>query len=464
MNNSNFSKANNHNGYSNSLPISPIQSPNKLNRHTQEQKHSIAHLYTEQALIYFKESNWRKAIIACKNALDTTPDCADAYKILGDVLYRQGKKADALGIYAKALAINPNLASVYANVGTLYAGQQQWQKARDYYQQAIIIDPSLAGAYRNLAKVWEELGDSQKALECFCQAINLEPETLTPKEYFDFGRKLYQQGKTKEASILFTQGVKLDPQAKTELVQLIQMLEKLGESQQAVAYYHQLISLKDCPESTYSNKPIRKLLSGSNNLSSKKENAQKIKQESILPSNNHFKLMPKVENNTNSAKLLPQSQNTTSINVPVIDLVEFKQEPDSPISWNNMGSLYAQKKQWIKAISCYQKAIQLNPDFVKSYRNLAKVYKIMGEIEKAALCYYEAFAIEPDSVKPEVYFNLAETLLQYQQKDKAIACLQKVVQLKPDFDWACLTLENLLESSKKFNSQIELLNSSHSSN
>ncbi len=460
-------------GDSQSLPL--IQSLGKLEQPSQQQKKSIAHIYTEQALIYLKEQNWRKAIVACKNALEIAPDTAEAYKILGDILYRQGKKADALGIYAKALALDPNLAAVYANVGTLYADQKKWHKALDYYQQAVIIDSNLAGTYRNLAQVWEELGDTDKALECFCRAIDLEPETLAPEEYFKFGTELYQQGKTKEASILFTHGVKLNPQAQTELAQLVQMLEELEEWQQAVVYYHQLISLPIDDDQTHSNsvnKPIKKLLSNSKTKSlAAKVSAEEARQKiALLPQKLAIELLPKVNtaiahaeetsaclavksSDSNSPAKLVSSESdndSTTVEIPAANTADIAaSQPDSAKSWNNLGSLYAQKQEWTKAISCYQEALQLDPQFAKSYRNLAKVYNQLGEEIQAALHWYEAFSLEPELVKPEEYFSLAKKLLEHQQLDKAIACLRRTIQLDPNFEQAYLTLGKLLENQGK---------------
>ena len=444
-------------GDSQSLPL--IQSLGKLEQPSQQQKKSIAHIYTEQALIYLKEQNWRKAIVACKNALEIAPDTAEAYKILGDILYRQGKKADALGIYAKALALDPNLATVYANVGTLYADRKKWHKALDYYQQAVIIDSNLAGTYRNLAQVWEELGDTDKALECFCRAIDLEPETLAPEEYFKFGTELYHQGKTKEASILFTHGVKLNPQAQTELAQLVQMLEELEEWQQAVVYYHQLISLPIDDDQTHSNsvnKPIKKLLSNSKTKSlAAKVSAEEARQKiALLPQKLAIELLPKVKSSDSNspAKLVSSESDNDSatVEIPAANTADIEaSQPDSAKSWNNLGSLYAQKQEWTKAISCYQEALQLDPQFAKSYRNLAKVYNQLGEEIKAALYWYEAFSLEPDLVKPEEYFSLAKKLLEHQQLDKAIACLRRTIQLDPNFEPAYLTLGKLFENQGK---------------
>lgn len=442
-----------------------VEPAQKLDRPTQQQQQAIARIYAEQAWIYFQERNWQGAIAACKNALESDSRNVEAYKILGNVLKVKGKKAEALGVYAKALTINPNSAPIYANLGSFYAEQKNWQQALDYYQQAVILDPSLAGVYRSLAQVWEELGDTNQALECLCQAVNLEPEKLTAQEYFSFGQELYQQGKIKEASIFYTHGVELNPQAESELAQLVKILEELEEWQQAVIYYHRLLALSDDSfegqNAFDQNKPIKNLLSRSKSQSRTK-NAIALNQairrgiaaQSSSRLGNH-----KSENaapslieadstvNSSASKLLPEAK-TNNIELGVTSESEIKQ-PNSAISWNNLGSLYAQKQQWTRAISCYQEAVELDPNLSRAYRNLARVYSKTGKDLQATLCWYEAFTLEVEQIKPEEHFLLAKKLLQQQQVDKAIACLRRTVLLKPDFNQAYLILAKLFEGQGK---------------
>lgn len=418
-----------------------ITQPNQLDQPNQQQKKSIARIYSEQAWMYFQEQNWHKAMIACKNALEIASDTVDAYKILGNILQRQGKQAEALGAYAKALAYNPNSAVIYANLGSLYAEQKNWHNALDYFQQAVILDPNLAGAYRSLAQIWEELGDINQALECFCQAVNLEPEILTAEEHFNFAQELYQQGKIKEASVFYIQGVKLNPQAKQELTQLVKVLEELEEWKKAVFYYHQLISLaspnSDRQSSIKKDKPIKNLLSQSK-LKAKRRNVPQAHIISPSPKSAVPRLLPKAESSSSALVAIPSKNPASEM-----------QHPASAVAWNNLGSLYAQKQQWAKAISCYQEALQLDAKYSKSYRNLARVYQKLGEQQKATLYWYEAFTLEPNRVKPEEYFSLAKNLLEQRQVEKAIACLRRTIELKPNFEQAHLILGKLLESQEK---------------
>ena len=431
-----------------------ISLPKRMNRSNRQPQCSIARIYVEQAKLYFQEQNWRMAIVACKNALECDPKTVEAYKILGNILKLKGNKAEALGVYARALTIDPNCAAIYANLGSFYAEQQNWQEAVEHYQQAVILDPKLAGAYRSLAQVWEELGDSVRALECFCQAVNLEPEILSSQEYFNFGRELYQQGRVKEASIFYTHGVKLDPQAKSELTQLVKMLEELQEWQQAVIYYHQLISLKNEDLSTTEDrKPIKNLLAHSKLKSSKriKSSPPKSDRDRLLAISPASDSIPRLLPTSSDRQLTIVKNSSEKSPTPPVAVAPKTQGDRQPTatSLNNMGSLYAQKQQWLKAISCYQEAIELDPKLAKTYRNLARVYRKTGELRKAYLCCYKAYTLEPEKVAAAEYFNLAKNLLQQNETNKAIACLQRTVELRSDSKQAYLILGKLFEKAGK---------------
>ena len=417
----------------------PRQSQERLDVATSESQKFIAKIYIEQAQVYCQEQNWHKAVAACRNALKVTPQNVDAYRILGDILHLQGKQGEALGIYAKALCINSDAAMVYLSIGNLYVKQSNWHKALEYYQQAVIIDPHLTEAHRNLARVWEELGNSDRALECFCTAIELDSAILEPEDYFNFGRELYARGKLQESKILFLHGVKLNPFAEERLTQLVEILEELEEWQEAVVYYHRLMSLpklesdraresvfnarssEDSANLKY--KPISKLLS-----------ATKFSQNPAIAQKTQGNSSQSRESNPNG--LFPKST-YKSLNL------EANSQPNSAVSWNNLGSLYAQEQEWQEAISCYEEALKLDRRFSKSYRNLARVYQSMGEELKASLCWHAAFDTEPDRIRSQEYFELANQLLDYKQTEKAIACLHRTVELNPNFQAARDLLDEL---------------------
>jgi len=68
--------------------------------------------------------------------------------------------------------------------------------------------------------------------------------------------------------------------------------------------------------------------------------------------------------------------------------IELK--PDDAVAYINMGSAYTSKRDYNKAIECYQKAIKLKPDFAVAYNNMGIAYEYLGEQEKANDCFQKA--------------------------------------------------------------------------
>ncbi len=70
--------------------------------------------------------------------------------------------------------------------------------------------------------------------------------------------------------------------------------------------------------------------------------------------------------------------------------------PDKAELHANLGSLYAQKKQWQDAIKYYKHAIKIEPKFAGAYRNLARAFLQISQEKKAVECWYQAFRLEPE--------------------------------------------------------------------
>ena len=205
----------------------------------------VVELYLKQAQGFYRQKKWRKAIEACKSALEIIPETAEAYKWWGNVLEAQGKDTDALGYYAKALQFDPQLASVYVNLGNITARKQQWQEAIEYYRQAIEIETQLAVAYRNLGKVLLKMGELQEAFELRYQALNLEPNKATAQEHFEVGNYLWQKGWISEAITCYRRAVRFAPEWIEAYEQLGDSLIRQGQWQEGSKYMQKARELRE---------------------------------------------------------------------------------------------------------------------------------------------------------------------------------------------------------------------------
>jgi tetratricopeptide (TPR) repeat protein len=373
-------------------------------------KLEVAQVYLEQATIYWENQQWEEVIKACHNALKINPTIVEAYKLLGNAYQRIGNTTEAIGCYAKALELRPDLAEIYANLGTLYASKQQWQLALNYYQKALVFKPDFPGVYKHLAKVWEHLGNQDKVREYNQLAIQLQakPE-LAFQQHFQLGEQLLKIGKFQEALQQYSHAIELAPTSIEAHQKLAITLEQLGEWQQASKYYQRVLELKNNPHQLTVNPIQQKFL------------------------NSHHS---------------PEQLQISSAQNPDSKLQQYlqkaEQNPHSAEAQANVASIYAEQKQWQKAVAHYQKAIQLNPNFAGAYRNLARALTQSGEENKAISYWLRAIQLEPEKIKAEEYLQLGNQLLKQRKSDKAIALYRQAIQLQPSLGEAYLRLGELL--------------------
>jgi tetratricopeptide (TPR) repeat protein len=71
-------------------------------------------------------------------------------------------------------------------------------------------------------------------------------------------------------------------------------------------------------------------------------------------------------------------------------------EPDNAIRYYNRGIAFSRKHQVQKAIDDYSRAIQLGPDLAPAYSNRAHEFELAGERDKAIADYRKALLLDPE--------------------------------------------------------------------
>ncbi len=155
------------------------------------------------------------------------------------------------------------------------------------------------------------------------------------------------------------------------------------------------------------------------------------------------------------SKLSPKQSSFTTENIAKYTQL-ISEKPEAAELHADLGSLYAQQKQWQNAIECYEKAIELNPKFAGAYRNLARVFREIGKEAKALESWYEALTLEPDWADAQQHYALGNSLWKYKKLNKAIACYRQAIKLQPDFFSAYQSLAQILTIKGKLPQVIAL--------
>ncbi|QTA91412.1 tetratricopeptide repeat protein [Desulfonema magnum] len=115
-----------------------------------------------------------------------------------------------------------------------------------------------------------------------------------------------------------------------------------------------------------------------------------------------------------------------------------KSQITNPEAYYSMGIALKNQGKSDDAISCFQKALQLNPDFAEAYVFIGNIIQAQGKSEEAISCYQKALDIKPDFAI--AYNNMGNIVKDLGRPDKAIWCYKKALGLKPDMGSACNNL------------------------
>jgi tetratricopeptide (TPR) repeat protein/GT2 family glycosyltransferase len=340
----------------------------------------------DRARYYFSQKDWERTIVACQDALNASPKLAEAYKIWGNALQKQGKISEGIGYYAKALEIQPDMPEIYVNLGSIYAQKKQWQKAVDYFQQAIKFNPDFDGAYHNLSRVWKELGDPEKATEANYRAYCIAPQKATAEEHYLLGRQLLSQQRLDEALECYRRAISQKPDWLEVYEHLANLLEKLGQWEEAVSHRRQIIVLQ---------------------------------REQGLTST--------------TSRAIVTSQSTPKPNVDIIQfyLEQLQENPDSAEINAILGSLFEQRQKWKEAIVFYRQSLKLNPQQPQVYYKTAQSLLKVGREDIAADCWYRALTLMGKQAEPTDYLRLGNLQQKLNQIDAASLCYRRALRLQP---------------------------------
>jgi tetratricopeptide (TPR) repeat protein len=103
--------------------------------------------------------------------------------------------------------------------------------------------------------------------------------------------------------------------------------------------------------------------------------------------------------------------------------------PDVAEIHQNLGYIYAQRKDWAKAEASYAKALELSPGNAASMTALAAVYEELGQHDKAVSMTQQAAAADPGNALAQ--FNRGVFLLNANQNAEAIAAFEAALALNP---------------------------------
>jgi len=122
-----------------------------------------ATLHNDVALLHAEAGHLDRTVEHFAQTVRVRPDSPAGHYNLGNALFRQGRRAEAIAALRKALALEPDYALAHDGLGVALYAQGQIAEAIEHYQRALELDPRNSDARHHLAVAFRGLGRVREA-------------------------------------------------------------------------------------------------------------------------------------------------------------------------------------------------------------------------------------------------------------------------------------------------------------
>ncbi len=195
----------------------------------------------QKAIEHLSRGDGDKVVATCQKLLKKYPDNFDVLHLLGVGFRLQGRFDRALTFYKKALRANPNgSATLYCNLAFAYLENSQDEvfNADECARRARELAPNLQEVYEVSADVSLRVGDAFSAERYLDKSLEISPEN--PKLWIKRARA-QSLGLLDKALESVERAIELDPVSPESYVELGDVRERRGETEQALAAYRSAI-------------------------------------------------------------------------------------------------------------------------------------------------------------------------------------------------------------------------------
>jgi predicted O-linked N-acetylglucosamine transferase (SPINDLY family) len=176
-----------------------------------------------------------------RRVLDEEPQHANAMFLLSVIAMGQGKLADAGKLLQRAVALHPDNPAFHSNLGEVYRRLGRNDDAVQALLTALSMRPDLAEPAFNLGLVLGEMGETEMATSCLERAADFKFDSF-PVQYA-------LATALRERDLLRAVGhyqcaLALNPRAVNVLVDLGNVLQKLGRTDAAIALFRRAVEIE----------------------------------------------------------------------------------------------------------------------------------------------------------------------------------------------------------------------------
>jgi tetratricopeptide (TPR) repeat protein len=350
-----------------------------------------------------------EAELYCRRTLESDPDNAEAYHLLGIVAHQSGNLAHAIDHLKRATALAPDIALYHANLGEMCRLAKRTGEAIAEGKRALEINPDYPDALSNLGIAYYEQDKFEDALSCYERAIELRPEFV--EAHSNRGNAMRALKRLDDALGAYRRALDLRPNFADAWNNLATTLRDLKQPDEAETAYRRALTLKpDDPEM------LDSLALALKDLHREEEAEATLRHSLAIEQRNEKTLLY-------LSTILLDTHKTDEAK-SLIDQA-YAINPKNHDVLNMMGRIAFDQGELEEALDFHRRALEIKPDLADALNNMGNVLKELGKLDEARDAYLKSLALEPKTTG--VYVNLADSK-KFTPDDPHLAMMEALAQ------------------------------------
>jgi tetratricopeptide (TPR) repeat protein len=195
--------------------------------------------YVKKARLLILRNRPVEGARVAQQAVDMSPENAQAWAILGMAHDWNGDVAEAIDACKRAIDFDPTYARAYAYLAEAYTDAVRWVEAREAAELALQLDAHDEDVQRNYGYMLEFQGDYVGAIEAYERALQIHPNLAYI--HVAVGRNHRALGDYEAAALSFQRATEVDPNDAEAFDQLGWTYYGMEEFEQAETYLKKAI-------------------------------------------------------------------------------------------------------------------------------------------------------------------------------------------------------------------------------
>jgi tetratricopeptide (TPR) repeat protein len=395
-------------------------------------------MYAKLGSIYEKKLLYPKAIGMFQKALAFDSKNVAILMSLASCQMKTGNATDAAITFEQVIALSPQDLKIYKTLGDMYMQQHKNDQAIVIYKKYLERQPKDYAVAVDVADYAYKKKDYDDVMQ-YCAMVAGE-ETKKASFITMYATACYQKKNYEKAKELYKQLAVLTPNA--GLFQtLYDICMKTGDKEGASTYLRKYTSLK--PHDPQAQRDLADYL-----YEQKDFNGALSAYRAAVSADPSIKGIYKRYSEVVATRGTPEEV------MKVMSTAVAAGEAD-PGAYVTLGSIFEKKLLYPKAISYYNKALQLDQKNTQVLSSLARCLLKAGNVSDAIVTYQQVVAVNPDAVTE--YKILGDLYMKQNKPDEAADAYKKYSAKAPDDPSIAMFLAEEAYKAKDYDGTIKLL-------